>query len=921
MAGNGEDRVSQRARGGRDVAVAGRDQTLITAGDHTVITVGGDRAAELSLPGLLPRDVPGFTGRDDDVARLTGLVGGGRVVVTAIGGTAGVGKTALAVHVAHRLLPEFPDGHLYADLRGYTEGQDPVEPGEVLEVFLRRLGVPAEEVPAEVEERSGLLRQLLAGRRVLVVLDNARTEAQVRPLLPGAGGSLVLVTSRSVLPGLEVDERVSLDVLPEDEAVAMLARVIGDARAAAEPQAVTEVARLCGRLPLALRIAGQLLAAHPAWPASRLARMLTGERDRLARLGAGDLQVRVAFEVSYAQLAQEDARLFRLLGLHPGPDFDVMAAAALDGTEPGEAGPVLDRLAEAHLVTEDASGRFGLHDLLRLFARTTCQETDSPADQQAAEARLVDYCADLAGLLDSCVDPRLRQAAEQAAQEAGGTLPSMREALAVFQAERPGLLAALGLAAPRGWDEQVQRLSDSVIDSLTILRYLDDLLTVHEAALAAARRTSDRRGEGRTLNNLGNAYQELRRHQEAIDSYQQALAIKRETGDRHGEGQTLNNLGLAYQELRQYEEAIDSYQQSLAIYRDSGDRYGEGQTLNNLGNAYQELRQYEEAIDSYQQSLAIYRDSGDRYGEGQTLNNLGLAYQELRQYEEAIDSYQQSLAIYRESGDRYREGQTLNNLGNAYQELRQYEEAIDSYQQDIAIRRDSGDRHGEGQTLNNLGNAYRGLRRYEEAIDSYQQSLAIYRDSGDRYREGQTLNNLGNTYQELRRYQEAIDSYQQSLAIYRETGDRYGEGQTLNNLGGAYHELRRYQEAIDSYQQSLAIYRESGDRYREGQTLNNLGLAYQELRRYEEAIDSYQQSLAIYRESGDRYGEGQTLNNLGNAYQELRQYEEAIDCWREAAEAMRAAGDHDEAGRLEQLAASDQSRSRRRWGLRRRSSS
>ena len=313
-----------------------------------------------------------------------------------------------------------------------------------------------------MEERSGLLRQLLASRRVLMVLDNARTEAQVRPLLPGAGGSLVLVTSRSVLPGLEVDERISLDVLPEDEAAAMLAGLIGAARAAAEPQAVAEVARLCGRLPLALRIAGQLLAAHPAWPVGRLAQMLAGEQDRLARLGAGDLQVRAAFEVSYRQLAEGDARLFRLLGLHPGPDFDAAAAAALAGTGDEAAGPVLDRLAEAHLVTEDAAGRFGMHDLLRLFARATCQETDSQADREAAEARLVGYYADLAGFLDSCVDPRLRPAAEQAAEQAGETLPSMREALAVFQAERPGLLAALGLAAQRGWDQQVRRLSESI---------------------------------------------------------------------------------------------------------------------------------------------------------------------------------------------------------------------------------------------------------------------------------------------------------------------------------------------------------------------------------------------------------------------------------------------------------------------------
>ena len=461
-------RAVQKAAARRDANVAGRDQIIV----H----VGGAGSGEPVVPGLLPRDVPGFTGRAGELDRLCRQAPGGRVVVTAIGGTAGVGKTALAVHAAHRLLPQFPDGHLYADLRGYTAGQSPAEPVEVLGVFLRRLGAPGEEMPDGVEERSGLLRQLLASRRVLMVLDNAAAEAQVRPLLPGAGSSLVLITSRSVLSGLEVDERIDLDVLPVDEATALLAGLIGTQRAAAEPAAVEQVAGWCGRLPLALRIAGQLLAAHPAWPVAKLARMLAGERDRLQQLAAGDLRVRAAFEVSYRQLGDGDARLFRLLGLHPGPDFDVAAAASLAGIKEGAAGLVLDRLLLAHLVTEDGSGRFGMHDLLRLYAGGTCQEADDQATRAAVEARMVGHYADLARFLDSCLDPRQRQAAEQA----GEPLPSMPEALAKFETERPSLLAAFGLAVDRGWDEQVVQLGQSLGESLTFLRYL----VPHQATFA-----------------------------------------------------------------------------------------------------------------------------------------------------------------------------------------------------------------------------------------------------------------------------------------------------------------------------------------------------------------------------------------------------------------------------------------------------
>ena len=668
---------------GRQKVTARRD--AFTAGRDLNVTIAAPDPGEPVTPGLLPRDVPGFTGRSEELARLAGLAGGGRVVVTAIGGTAGVGKTALAVHAAHQLLAEFPDGHLYADLRGYTEGQDPVEPGEALELFLRSLGVKAGDIPSGVTERSGLLRQLLGSLRLVMVLDNARTEAQVRPLLPGAGTSLVLVTSRSTLPGLETDERISLDVLSQDEAVTMLAG-LGGHRAAADPTAVAEVARLCGRLPLALRIAGQLLATHPTWPVVWLAQLLTGERDRLARLGAGDLQVRAAFEVSYQQLSDQDARLLRLIGLHPGPDFTPAAAAALAGADEEAAESALARLAAANLVAEDTVGRFTLHDLLRLFARAACEQAD-PLDQRtAAEKRLVRHYENLAAFLDSCVDPELRAKAEQE----GKPLSSMRQALAVFEAERPSLLAALAVATERGWDEERRELCASMGYSLMILRYPDDLLMVRETALAAARRAGDANAEAHALNGVGLAYADLRRFEEAIARYQEALAIFRETGDQISEGWTLANLGNVYRGLRRFEESITSFQQALVISREIGDRSGEGHALNNLGNVYVDLQRSADAVASYQEALTIKREVGDRYEEGTTLKNLGIAYAELRRFAEAMASYQAALLIFREVGDRQHEGLTLSHLGHAYQEIRQPEQAAAYCREAAAALRAAG---------------------------------------------------------------------------------------------------------------------------------------------------------------------------------------------------------------------------------------
>jgi tetratricopeptide (TPR) repeat protein len=639
-------------------------------------------------PRLLPRDVPVFAGREGELARLAGLAEDGRVVVAAISGTAGVGKTTLAVHAAHRLLPRFPDGQLYADLRGRTADEAPAEPGEVLGIFLRRLGVAAAEMPAGTEERSALLGRLLASRRVLMLLANAATEAQVRPLLPRAGASLVLITSRSVLPGLEADEWIGLDVFGGEQADAVLAGLIGNERAAAEPEAMAQVRECCGRLPLALRIAGQVLAAHPAWPVARLAGMLADERDRLAQLPAGDLRVRAGVEVSCRQLADGDARLFRLLGLLPGQDFVVADAASLSETGLDAAGSMLDRLALAALVTKDAAGRFGMHDLLRFCARQMCHEVDDQRSRDAAEARLVGHYVELAELLDACADPELRPEAEQA----GGSLLAPGEVLAMFEIERSGLLAAIGLAQRRGWDQQVWRLCDCMSRPLERLGYVDDVLTVQEWALAAVRRAGiTPAAEGSALGNLGSVYLELRRFEEAIACYQDALPIFWEIGDRRAEGVTLDGLGDAYGGLRRFEEATHCYQDALAIFRETGDRHHEGLTLTNLGIAYGGLRRFDDEVSCCRDALAIHLETGDLYDLGLPLRNLALAYCNLERLEDAITCDEDALAIYRQAGDRYGEGLALSNLGTTYHKLGRFEEAIGCYRDAASAMRDAGD--------------------------------------------------------------------------------------------------------------------------------------------------------------------------------------------------------------------------------------
>lgn len=668
---------------------AGRDLVTdaLSLGDEG----SGLRASSRPIPRMLPPDIRYFTGRDAELARLAARAAGGRVIVTAVGGTAGVGKTALAVRAAHRLSDQFPDGQLYADLRGYTEGQQPAEPAEILDLFLRQLGAFPEGAPSTVDERAAQLRTILADRRALMLLDNAASASQVRPLVPGSGQTLVLVTSRSVLLGLDADERVNLDVLPLAAARALLTAVAGADRAAVEPAELDLVCERCGNLPLALQIAAQLLAAHQTWPISRLASMLADERTRLASLQVDDVGVRAAFAVSYADLGPDDARLFRLLGVHIGPDCTAASVAALADEDEDVTAVALSRLADARLVTEDPVGRFRLHDLVRLFARDLGEQADDPASRADALNRLLDYYLSLARALDLWIDPELRPAAEQAAMESGAPITSAGESLALFAAERPALLAAVTLGAELGRDEFVVDLVRAIGMELRLLRYFDELLMIAQTGVAAAARVGDPGSQAGERLHLGLANRELGRLDEAIASYQDALAIYRQLGDRRSEGWALNSLGIAYQHAGRLDEAITCGQSALSIARETGDKRSEAQAVHSLGNAYGRSGRLDEAIGFYQRALALSRAVGARDGEAVTLNGLGGMLAQSGRFRQAAESWRESATIRRELGDRYVEAQTTEYFAMACLATRQWDAASEGYRAAAAALRAVGE--------------------------------------------------------------------------------------------------------------------------------------------------------------------------------------------------------------------------------------
>ena len=742
-----------------------------TGGAGQIINVSGASGQPVP-PELLPRDIPGFTGRSNELRQLKGLAGGGSVVVTAIDGTAGVGKTALAIHAAHMLREVFPDGRLYADLRGYTEGQEAADPGDVLVVFLRHLGIAADELPASLEEQSGLFRQLLSSRRMLVILDNVATEAQVRPLLPGTGSSMVVITSRGVLAGLGVDARIHLDLRASEETTELLTRLVGEQRAAAEPDAVRRVGDLCGRLPLAIWIAGQLLAAHSVWPISHLAELVTDEQERLDTLVSGDREVRSAFMVSYRQLPSQDRRLFRLLGLYPGPDFSGVAAASMADLEPVTAGQVLDRFELAHLVTSDAAGRFRLHDLLRLFAREICFTEDNEVVRAKALARLIDHFEQLAGFLDAYLNPWRRAEPAKAAPLAGASPLTHRQVLAVFETERESMLAVLALAADQQRHEAVCRIAEDMVPALWLLWRLGELMGTSRAALDAAKAAGNRDAEARALTELGKVYVHQRQFDQAFTFHREALEIYRETGNRNGETHVLVNLGYAYQRLEQFDQAIACHQEALEISRNCGDRRTESHTLNNLGLDYIGLRKFDQAITFLQQSREIDRETCNRESEGHTLGSLGIAYHQLRQFDQALTCHQEALEIHRDYGDKWSQGFALIDLGSAYRELRQFDQALTCYQEALEIYRDCGDRWAEGAALIDLSSAYRELRQFDQALTCYQEALEIYREAGYKDGEARALAHLGFIHHlDLRQFGQARKYFGEAVEAYRQGGD------------------------------------------------------------------------------------------------------------------------------------------------------
>ena len=629
------------------------------------------------VPAQLPADIRDFTGRSGQVEQLHELLAGadgedspGAVRVVLVMGSGGLGKTALAVHAAHLLASRFPDGQLYANLLGATQ---PVAAAEVLARFLRDLGMEGHRIPLGEEERAAHFRTRLAGKQVLIVLDDARDAAQVQPLLPGSASCAVLVTARGTLPELVGSEVIDLDVLPRPEARALFGVVAGEERVAAEPAATEAVLKACAGLPLAIRIAGARLARRGGGSVRALAERLSDERRRLDEFRMGNLAVRASFEVSFTSLpgpaaagGLDPARAFRLLGLWTGPSIGLPAAAGLLGEQEMATADALYVLVDAHLLESPAPEQYRFHDLLRVYAADRALTEEAEADRRGAITRVLAwylYSAEAAARVIS------RQRRQVPLDPVPPTLhplafATLEEALTWCDHERLELMAATRLAAASGLHELAWKLPAAAMIFYSRRSHWADWVAAHEIGLASARAVADRLAEAWMLNNLGMAYG-VQRMEESVTYLEQALDLSRELGNGPAEAQAATNVANAYFRLGNYAEARIAAERSIDIERKVGNRFGEGIGLGILGGACRELGEFGAAIEFLQQALAISRELGERDFEAETLTDLGEAYLGLGQLADATGCLEDSLAIRESIGDRHGQAATLQRLGQA----------------------------------------------------------------------------------------------------------------------------------------------------------------------------------------------------------------------------------------------------------------
>ncbi|MBC6463555.1 ATP-binding protein, partial [Actinomadura sp. HBU206391] len=762
-------------------------------------------------PNDLPRDIPNFTGRAAEMKRLLGSLDHGSLgnvtPIEVIDGMPGVGKTVLAVHLAHQLAPRYPDGQLFLRLRGHDPNQEPVDPRDGVGGLLRLLGVARNRIPASLESRAALWRTELADRRAIIVLDDAADQDQIRPFLPGTSRCLVLVTSRRRLTDLEGVNSVSLDVFPAEDAAALFRRAAGQDRAM-ESDDVETVVRLCGRLPLAIQLVANQLRHRPARNVADIATRLSRARLQLAEIRAGDRDVAAAFELSYRGLTDELRQAFRRLGLHTGIDLTAHSAAALIGCDPSTGERILEELLDHHLVEEAVAGRVRFHDLLRRYAaeRASAEEPEDEARQ--AVHRLLDHYLYLADKADRVLYEHLRRTEVDIVHEPESPprLETAQEAQEWMKAERVNLVASSQHAAEHRWQPHAWQLPQVLAGFLERFGYWDDAVATHEKALVICRAMDNREGEAKALLELSLVRGHTGHFDVALDYSHEALTIYRSIGDHLGEAETLDQQARVCWYSGRFKAALAHAEAALELFREVGHLHGECQALIHKGVALWQAGMYREAVTDFEEVIALNQDIGDRRLQAQVQNNIGEIALRLGDGRRAMRMFHEALVAIRDIGWAQSEGVVLNNIGNSHLYLKEHDEALHFYREALKIYHTTGDRRNTANVLNNIGSAYVRDQRYPEGLIHHQKALGIAQVIADPFEEVRALRGIGEVHRGSGQYGAALEHHEQALTLARDLADPYEEACCLEALGNATLQVQGHDAAKPLWSEALAIF-------------------------------------------------------------------------------------------------------------------
>ncbi|RZS40829.1 tetratricopeptide (TPR) repeat protein [Herbihabitans rhizosphaerae] len=655
----------------------------------------GEAAHGLDVHRQLPRDIGEFTGREAELDRVLAFAGEAErddadaVVVVAIEGMAGVGKTRFMVRAAHQLTRagRFEEIQLWADLRGFDPNQGPADPAVVLETFLRQLGVRGSDIPIDLAERATLYRDRLDNRKALVLLDNAANEEQVLPLLPGAAGCLVMITTRHSMSGLDGVQRIPIEVFAPGESVRLLGTIAGPERVDADLAGARRVADLCGHLPIMVALAARQLRTRTAWTVRDLS-------ERLTVLEEGSSPAMARLELSYRNLPPALRRVFRFLSRHPGTDFTPRSAAALVRRPVAETESALETLLDEHLLQQETVGRYRFHDLLRRLGHDMTEAEDTPQRQRKALYDCVTWYLHTADAAWQALEPRRRRTFDLVRYVGAAPVPtfaSYADALTWCEDERANLVAAARAAADADLTDAAWQLPAVLMRFFYLRSHWTDWLDTHRVALDVARSAGNRRAEAKILNGLGVAHGDLHEFGDAIECCQQAADLYGELGDVYGQAWCLNNLGVTNVDLERPAGAVDYFLRALELFRRCADTQGEAICLNNLGDGYRRLGRPDKAIELLEQALTLQERTDQRY----TLGTLGDLYRDTERHAEAVDHYQRALAAHQSVGDRRAAGRTRASLGTTLAAMGQDDLAREHLDQALATFEELGDPDGD----------------------------------------------------------------------------------------------------------------------------------------------------------------------------------------------------------------------------------